>query len=152
MSQTLAIIIALSFAGTKYAMALLFIFSYDFTFWESILLAVGGGMMGSLFFSFFGDAVKAVWYKFFPKKPSNKIVINSRRRMIVKVRQKYGLAGIAFLTPFILTVPVGVLLARTFYKNRLQVFAYMLVSFTFWSFLICGLYHIIGVDFTSLMH
>jgi len=152
MSQTLAIIIALSFAGTKYAMALLFIFSYDFTFWESILLATGGGMMGVLFFSFFGDGVKALWHRFFPKKPVTKLVINKRRRMIVKVRQKYGLAGIAFLTPFVLTVPVGVLLARTFYKNRLQVFTYMMVSFTFWSFLLCGLYYLIGIDFTALVN
>lgn len=152
MSETLAVIVALSFAGTKYIMALLFIFSYDFTFWESVLLATGGGMLGVVFFTYFGDGIKTVWGKFFPKKQSPKLVINSRRRMIVKIRQKYGLAGIAFLTPLILTVPIGSLIAGAFYKNKLQVFAYMFVAFTFWSFLLCSLYYITSIDLVAFAH
>lgn len=152
MSQTLAVLIALGFAGTKYAMAILFIFSYNFSFWESVLLATGGGMLGVFFFSYFGDAMRTIWHRFYPPKPVTKTVINKRRRFIVRIRQKYGLAGIALLTPFILTVPVGVLIAGTFYKNKLQVFSYMFASFTFWSFLLCSLYHYIGIDFTAFMH
>ena len=153
MNETLAVIVALSFAGTKYIMALLFMFSYSyFNFWEAVFLATAGGMLGVVFFSYFGDGMKAVWYRFFPKKPNNRIIINSRRRLIVKIRQKYGLAGIAFLTPFVLTVPVGTLLASHIYKSKLQIFSYMFVSFTFWSVLLCSLYYLSGVDLVALVH
>ena len=141
----------LGLAGSKYAIGLLLIFYNNFNFWESVGLAVLGGMLGVLTFIFFSDALSKAWNYFFPKKKSTKIKINSRIRMIVWIRRKYGLAGIAFLTPLFLTVPVGTILANTFYKNKLHVFSYMFVAFTFWSVLLCGLYHWLNVDFNALI-
>ncbi len=131
-SKIAAIPLILGLTGSKYAIGLLLIFYNNFNFGESVGLAVLGGMLGVITFSFFTDGLAKIWNYFFPKKKNNvdKIKINGRRRMIVWVRQRYGLAGIAFLTPLILTVPVGTILANTFYKNKWQVFSYMFVAFT----------------------
>jgi len=146
MTELGAILTALGLASTKYVVALAFIFGYNFSFWESLALAMGGGMLGIFIFSYCADALKQVWQYFFPKKGKGEVLkINSMLRFIVRVRQKYGLAGIAFLTPLVLTVPVGAIVANMFYKNKLQVFAYMFVAFAFWSLLLCGLNYFMGI-------
>ncbi len=148
----LPIIIVLCCAGSKYIMALGFIVYYDYNFIESFVLAVTGGMLGIWFFSYFNDVFKKIWQHFFPKKDTGKIVINTKKRLIVKIRQSYGLAGIAFLTPVILTVPVGAIIATTLYKNKIKVYSYMLAAFIFWSLLFCGLYHLLDLDLSSWLH
>ncbi len=148
MTNLLSILAIIGLAGSKYIIALALIFAGNFTFLESITMAIFGGMLGVVVFAYFGDGLKKGWQYFFPKRPkSDKIHINRLMRSIVYVRQRYGLAGIAFLTPIILTVPVGAMLATSFYKNKLQIFSYMFVAFTFWSVLLCGAYHLLGIDF-----
>lgn len=151
-SDIVPILIVLGFASSKYVVALGVIFYYDFNFVESTLLATIGGMLGVIFFSYCSDYLKQIWHRFFPKKRNDGIVINARKRFIVKLKQKYGLAGIAFLTPLILTVPLGSALATSLYKNKKRVFTYMFLAFSFWSSLICSLYHFVGVDFGSMLH
>ncbi len=149
MSDLLPILAIIGLAGSKYIVALALIFAGDFNFWQSISLAIFGGMLGVIVFSYFGDALKNAWQRIFPNKNQpDKIRMTKMKRAIVRVRKSYGLAGIAFLTPIILTVPVGAMLASTFYKNKLQVFAYMFAAFTFWSVLLCGTYQLLGAEFT----
>ncbi len=157
MTDLMALLVVLGWASTKYIVALGFIFYFDYNFWQATFLATGGGMLGVLFFSSFGDMLKSLWQRFFAKQPkTDKLVINAKLRFIVKLRRSYGLAGIAFLTPLVLTVPVGAIVATSIYKNRLQVYTYMLVAFVFWSLLLCGLYFGLNVDLagsiSSLMH
>lgn len=151
MNDLLPILAIIGLAGSKYVIAIALIFAGDFNFWQSISLAIFGGMLGVIVFSYFGDALKNAWNSLFHKnKKNNKIHINRIKRTIVRVRKGYGLAGIAFLTPLILTVPVGSMLASSLYKNRLQVFSYMFAAFTFWSVLLCGAYHLLGIKLNIL--
>ncbi len=147
MTDILPVLAIIGLAGSKYAIAVALIFAGNFTFLESISMAIFGGMLGVIIFAYGGDLLKKTWRRFFPpKKRTEKLRINRFLRAVVWVRQRYGLAGIAFLTPLILTVPVGAMLANSLYKNKLQIFGYMFAAFTFWSVLLCGTYHALGIE------
>ena len=149
LADILTILLVLVLAGSKYMMAIVVIYASDFTFWQSILLAVGGGMLGILIFSYFGEMLKSLFRYYFPKK--NTSTFSLKNRMLVKVRSGYGLAGIALLTPVFLTVPVGAIMANSIYKNKQQVFVYMFLAFVFWSLLLCGAYYLLGWDISAML-
>jgi hypothetical protein len=53
--------------------------------------------------------------------------------MIVKVKHRFGLVGIALLTPFLISIPLGCYLAVRYFKNKQRIIAYMFASILFWS-------------------
>jgi hypothetical protein len=65
-------------------------------------------------------------------KKKNRI-FTPRNRRIVKVWSKYGLAGIAFLTPIIISIPIGTVIATRLVHNKKKIFLYMFLSILFWS-------------------
>jgi membrane protein DedA with SNARE-associated domain len=98
------------------------------TFLSTIL----GMMISVTAFTYFGDWLKRRVFKNLfdkPFKPSN-----NRRRFIIIVK-KYGLGGIAFFTPLILTPIGGTLLAVGMGKPKEKILLFMLISATAWSML-----------------
>jgi len=136
-------------ASTKFLFAVGFTFAADFSVWLSLILLILGGMLGVLIFSYAGQLLDKLSQKLFPKK-EDKLKINKFRRFIVKFRRGYGLAGIAFLTPVILTVPVGTIVANKMVKDKKKLFTYMFIAFTFWAGLFCGLDHLLGINLNFL--
>ena len=118
-TNPLSILFILGWGSIKYLVALGLIFYYDYNFGESMILAITGSMMGVLFFSYTRDALKLLWYKYVGKpKQGKQFRVNWRTRLIVRTRQRFGLAGIAFLTPILLTIPVGTLVALSMYRSK----------------------------------
>ncbi len=151
MSDLLVILIILGWGSTKFAVALGIIFYNGFGFVESIILAMAGSMLGIVVFSYFGDALSKLKERYFPKKNKKPFKVNRWTRFLVRLRSGYGLAGIAFLTPLVLTVPVGAIMASSIYKSKLKVFTYMFFAFLFWSLLICSAYHFLNFDFYAMI-
>lgn len=121
------------------------VFTYAYSFFEAMLLTLGGGMLGVFIFSKFSNLL----LKFFlPNKPDKlpKTQMGWRRRTLVKVRSRYGLLGIAFLTPIFLTVPIGTFLANSMTKDKRNVLIYMFISFSFWSVIFNGSFYFLGID------
>jgi hypothetical protein len=101
------------------------------TFWACII-----GMNLSVFiFSLFGDSIKLfIIKKFYQKK--RKVFTPSNRRLVA-IWQKYGLFGVALLTPPLLTPPIGTLLASGFGERRRRIMVYMFVSSLIWGLILC---------------
>ncbi len=113
------------FLGAKYGLPILV------TFLASLL-----GMNASvLLFSFFGLKIKRFIITTFYKKKRK--IFTPQNRRIVGIWQKYGLMGIAFLTPPLLTPPVGTLIASGFGEPRQRIVLFMLISSFCWGALIC---------------
>lgn len=92
-----------------------------------------GMMMSVIAFTFFGDWLKKRLFKNFfnqPAKPST-----TRRKFIILLR-KYGLAGVAFFTPILLTPIGGTLLAIGLNKPKSKILIFMFVSAMLWSLLL----------------
>ena len=149
LSYLFPILLIMVWGSTKYLVALGLIFYYDYNFGESLILAITSSMMGVVFFSYTRDALKMLWYRLFQPPQTVKVHFNWRTRFIVKVRRRFGLAGIALITPILLSIPVGSMMAMGLYNNKRKVFSYMFVSITFWSVLFIGTYHALGIDITA---
>lgn len=78
-----------------------------------------------------------------------KKVFTPRNRKIVKIWRDYGLVGIAFLTPVLISIPIGTIVANNMVHNRKKIFLYMFCSIVFWSVLMTSmfeLYHVVTID------
>lgn len=98
---------------------------------EIMLVTVLGMMSSVLIFTFLGEWLKRQWDTRIKK---NRLVFSRRNRRIVKIWQKSGAAGVAFLTPLLLSPIGGTLVMTSFGVDRKTIISYMLVSSVWWSF------------------
>jgi hypothetical protein len=107
------------------------------------------GMMASvvLFTSFLGKGFHLWIMKTFYK--NQKVFTKSNRRKIV-IWKKYGLVGVAFLTPILFTPIGGAMIANGFGESKERIFVYMLVSAVVWA--LCSTYLINALSFLPFFH
>src|SRR6478735_738363 len=114
------------------------------SFIESVLLSTGGLMLTIfLFTSFLGKRVRKWFIDTFFK---NKKVFTSKTRKMVSIWQKYGLIGVAFLTPVLLSPIGGGLVINTFGGKKAKIYLFMLLSGLFWSSIYSYLVYILKMD------
>lgn len=95
----------------------------------TILASVAGMMTVVLAFAFFGDWLRTrIISRFLGKKRK----FSGRNRKFVMIWRKYGLAGVAALTPLIFTPIGGALLAVSFGSPKDKLILYMFVSASVW--------------------
>ena len=90
-----------------------------------------GGITGIIVFTYLGSYIRIWLIKRFPHRFNKKFSRSSR--FLVKVREHAGLPGIAFLTPILLSIPVGVLLALDLTTHKVKIVSSMVFSCIFWS-------------------
>ena len=96
----------------------------------TMVVTAAGMMTMVVAFTYFGEYIREkIIHRFFPKKESAKEPPKKRSAFFTK----YGLAGIAFLTPIILTPIGGTLLAVSVSSNREKIILYMFISACAWS-------------------
>lgn len=95
----------------------------------TILCTVLGMMLSVFAFTYFGEWLKKrVFNRFLKKK---KFTTNSRK--YVTIWKKYGLAGVAALTPLFLTPIGGTILAVSFGGQKNKIIFYMFISASVWA-------------------
>lgn len=106
----------------------------------NVFITIGAtiaGMMTSVaVISFFGDFLQKRVFPLFRKRSTNEqdALAQHQKRLRWKIfYRRYGLGGIAFLTPVILTPIGGTLLAIGFGSPRPKILMYMLFSAAFWA-------------------
>lgn len=96
----------------------------------TIISTVAGTMTVVLLLTFAGDWIRnKVINRLYP----NRKRFSERNRKFVGLWKKYGVAGVAFLTPLILTPIGGTLLAISFGSPREKLILYMLISASAWA-------------------
>ena len=119
------IILTILSSSVKFAMTFpLAIFQFNFTFVETVLWTNIGGIIGIYFFAYLSDKMIAWWHKKFGKKKkpalageSRKKIFTKKNRRIVRIKQRYGLPGIALITPLLLSIPFGTFLMVRYYQR-----------------------------------
>jgi hypothetical protein len=154
MSLVLKILPVLVVSSIKFAFAPPYAIQQGFNYYESIILTTAGGIGGVLFFFYLSTAVlKAYdWLLHKIKHTTSKSyrrrarshnkprkVFSRKTRFLIKLRGKYGMIGIAFLTPILLSIPIGSFIANKYYKNK-GVLWYLFLSVAFWSGLLSAIY------------
>jgi hypothetical protein len=113
------------FLGAKYGLPVMV------TFLSSLM----GMNLSVLIFSFFGLRIKRFIVMTFYKKKRK--IFTPQNRRIVRIWQRYGLMGIAFLTPPLLTPPIGTLISSGFGEPRQRIVLFMFISSFLWGSLTC---------------
>ena len=98
----------------------------------TILTTVSGTMTVVFLFTFFGNWIRTKIFGRFKKRKINL----ERAARLENIWKKYGLAGVALLTPIVLTPIGGTLLAVSSGSPRDKIIYYMFVSASFWSVVI----------------
>lgn len=116
-------------------------YSAGLTLVSTVLGTVAGTMTIVLLFTFFGDFMRdKVFNRFF----SNRKKFSDRNRKFVGVWKKYGIAGVAALTPLLLTPIGGTLLAVSFGTPKDKLIIYMFISASVWALLFSGAIYFFG--------
>jgi hypothetical protein len=114
---------------------------YNLPWWETAFFTFVGMMISIVLFStvaraFFYKYVKGVFFR-------NQSRISPGKRRIVKIWNKFGLKGVAFLTPVLLSPIGGAIIATSFGLKPARIILYMAVSAAFWAIVLSvGLYFI----------
>lgn len=103
---------------------------------ETAIFTSLGMMTSVIFFSIFGEKIRA---KLMSRKKRRRIFSKKSRR-IVRIYNKFGIKGIAFLTPLLLTPIGGTLVAVSFGVKRRKIIINMLPNAIVWSILMSYLF------------
>ncbi len=118
---------------------------YGFNFWNAFIISTTGGITGILAFTFVGPAIGYGWKKikslFQRKKKADEVPkkkFTRGNKLIVRIKIKYGLIGLAIITPAIISIPVGTIVINHFYKKKLRNIILLVVSLLIWSVILNG--------------
>ncbi|SRR6266850_7505 len=107
----------------------------------TILVTIAGMMTSVVAFTYFGEWLRTrVLDRRFPNR--KKITINNPK--IIAIWKKFGLVGIAILTPLILTPIGGTILAVSSGSPKEKIIFYMLISAACWSVILTVTIYFIG--------
>lgn len=120
------------------------IYVFKMTFIETLLYTNIGGIIGIIASLFFSKGIIYLWNKLKSgkrgkrKKPGKKF--SKRNRRLVKLKTKYGMPGIAILTPVILSIPLGTFLTAKYYGHKKNSYLYLVLGQVAWSFVYTTIY------------
>jgi hypothetical protein len=107
---------------------------FGFNLFESLVAIVGGGMIGTVIYLYVWELLTKLYRKYFPKKTQH-TKFYKHTRWVVRMIRKYELYGVALLSPWILTLPVGCFIANQIEPNKWRIKLFMFVSLTLWTIL-----------------
>ena len=112
-----------------------------FSFLGTIIITISGMMSSVFLFTFLGKVLREkVLVRFF----RNRKRFTKRNRRFVTIWKKYGLWGVAFLTPVILTPIGGTIVLTSFGSSKREILISMFFSAAFWSTAISSIIYIFG--------
>lgn len=121
------------FGGVPLALGL------GFSFFQAVTVTSLGGFVGVTVFVYTSDKLIAYLKKrkiLKQLKNPNQIKKKSFTRtnkIIIIVKQRFGLLGISLLTPLLLSIPIGCFLAVRYFNDKQRILIYMFGSILFWS-------------------
>jgi hypothetical protein len=148
MELILKIITVVLWSAVKYIVGISFAIGFGFSHVNIFVLTVGGGMLGVVVYLYLWQLILTIWHRFRPKK-NKPIKFSPFKRKLVKFIKKYEVWGIAFLTPILLTPPIGTVLAASIEHNKWRIKLLMLFSFIFWTVLVLALKFLFKMDFAA---
>jgi hypothetical protein len=167
LNHLIKILVVIALSSVKFIGGPALAYGYRFNYVQIVSYTVLGGMVGVVIVCYSSKYIYIVWdwlhHKFFRKKEtiyddptvdidghvkvkytyvsktqSKRTIFSPRSRRIVKLWQRYGLFGIAAITPILLSIPVGAFIASRFENDKEKIFIYMFTSILFWSLLIAS--------------
>ena len=129
-------------SGVKFMVGVAMSIARGLSFWEQFLCTTAGGIAGSIFFTYLGDAVRR-WITRLRGRPPRPLAPHWLR-----LWERYGLWGVVLLTPPILSPPVGTAIALAFQTPRSVLVRRLAVAMIFWGMV----FALFGQGLRELIH
>jgi hypothetical protein len=122
------------------------ILEFRLGFFETVFWTNLGGLIGIFIFAFLSEQIIFLWKNYIGKyflfifnrkkfhNPPPKKLFTRKNRKIIRIKNRYGLIGIAMVTPVLLSIPVGVFLVIRYFNQKKGKFAILFSSNIIWSF------------------
>lgn len=116
-------------------------------FWQTFLLTSIGGCLGVvLFYSLSGSLIERARVKWVRRRAAAAAdrslefpaIFNRRNRWLVNVKHKGGLRALAALTPLVLTIPLGSILAARFFRHDRRTIPALMLSVVLQALCVCA--------------
>jgi hypothetical protein len=108
---------------------------FKLQFLKIMIVTISGGITGNIVFTNLSAAIIRGVHNYRRKRNliHRKRIFTKFNRRIIRLRQRFGLAGIAFITPMFLSTPLGAFIAERFYRDKQRVILYLSVSVVLWA-------------------
>jgi hypothetical protein len=112
---------------------------YKFPFFKAVTVTSLGGFAGAIVFVYASDSIILYFKKRKEQKTKeigiqkNKKIFTRTNKITVIVKQRFGLLGIALLTPLLFSIPIGCFIAVRYFKEKERILIYMFGSILFWA-------------------
>ncbi len=107
------------------------------SFWTTIIITSSGGVFGSLVFFYSGKKILSLF-----KSDKAKKVFTSQNRRTVRIKNRFGLIGMASLMG-IISVPAAVILVAKYFGKHKAVIPVLIVTAVAWSFAVTSISYLI---------
>ncbi len=105
-----------------------------------------GGILGVSIWIFLGSIIQKIFIRFSvilrqkrnPTGSINPKKFSKKNRILVKIKRWGGVPVLAFLSPYLLSLPIGCFICIAMESNRWRVFGYMVLSILFWGAITFG--------------
>ena len=176
MEELIKIITLMLISSVKFTLGIPFVSyseQYTFTFLETNVYAITGGMLGVVVFMYFsewliaiGDRIRnaihrrsirknqvfskpsadvdtplEIQYDYISSGVKPRRIFTSRNRRIVRLWNRYGLIGLAALTPIVLSIPLGTFFITRLEHSKRRILLYLFISIVCWSLILTSLFH-----------
>lgn len=112
---------------------------------ETILITSSGAAGGAFIFFHAGEYIFNFLTKHFGSKKKKKVFTRSRR-MIIRMKWKYGIKGLMLISGLI-SVPVASIIAAKFYRHNPNSLPLMIIGFFIWSFMLTSIAYVAKISF-----
>lgn len=131
------VVMILLMSSVKFLLAIpVAAFQYDFSFWQTFLFSSIGGVLGVIVFAKLSRWIidkYSAWMSSRQKASSKK---GLKKVVAIKTVRKYGLFGIAFLTPVFFSIPIGTFIALRFFPDKKKTIPVLAAAVFGWSFVL----------------
>ena len=107
-----------------------------------MLLALAATLLFGFFFT--GAAIFRFLNDRFSSGEKKKKVFTKRNRLLIRVKSSWGLIGLALISPSVISIPLGSLLAARYFRNDPRTLPVFFAAVVFWSFTLTTLTSLVG--------
>jgi ABC-type antimicrobial peptide transport system permease subunit len=141
--EALQVIGFILFSSVKFFFAPSTVYLVGYSYFETVAITVTGGILGVFVFFYTGSAIfKFIGDRFASSKPRR--AFSRKNRLIIRVKKSWGLVGLALLSPTLISIPLGCLLAARYFRNDRRTIPFLAGSIVFWSFVLTSITALVG--------
>jgi hypothetical protein len=140
MSTFLEVLLILLTSMVKFVASPVVSFALGYSFMQTMIMIGIGGCTGVLIFFFAGGWIMGR----IEGRRKNRRNFTRTNKAIVRLRRGQGLNGLAVMTPVIISIPIGTLIAAKYYRHEKRTLPVLLSAVLLWDVVLCTLMEWLG--------